>query len=121
MPDFAAPIITPEYYVLSKDSEDSDAKIIAEFCEKAFYSGVSILVPKLRAAYELDDDIARFFEYCHRTYRDGAALYRQISIDYPNRREDLELAGSCLFPSEALLAHQVECADIQKEHTLKEF
>ena len=125
-PDFAARITIPESDTSSKDhisGEDLDTRLNIEICAKAIHSGVSILVPKLRAVWELDDDIARFFQSCPRTYTSGSALYRQVLIDLLNRWKDVEHAGSCPFPpptSDKLLAHQEEYGDFQKAQTLKE-
>lgn len=66
---------------------------MVEVCGKAFYSSVIILMHMLRVAWELDEDTTRFFQFCHRTYRDGAALYRQNLIAFSNRWEELGLAG----------------------------
>ena len=81
-------------------------------------------MPKLCASWELDADIVRFFEYCHRTYRDGAAIIRQVLIDLANRWQQLVLADSCPYPSpnaEELFAHNEEYKALENAQELKQF
>ena len=73
VPDFAAPIPTSDDHTSSRDLH---ARTNAKLCNEAFIAGVRFLVPKLYATWRLDDDVTRFFEYCHRTYRDGAGVFR---------------------------------------------
>ncbi|KAL8829820.1 MAG: hypothetical protein Q9170_005999, partial [Blastenia crenularia] len=89
VPDFAARIPTPDEHYQSEDLSTGDN---ADLCNQAFIAGVKLLMPKLSATWELDDDVARFFEYCHRTYRDGPGILRQVLIDLANRWKELALA-----------------------------
>ena len=121
VPDFAAYIPTSEDYLPSEDLPAGDN---ANFCNQAFQAGVRLLMPKLYAAWELDDDIARFFEYCHRTYRDGAGILRQILIDLTNRWKELGLANPCPYPlptSEEWLTHCEEYKALENAQELKKF
>lgn len=123
MPDFAAHIPTQDDHFPSP-SEDLRAGVNAKLCNKAFIAGVRLLVPKLYATWELDDDVVRFFEYCHRTYRDGAGIFRQVLMDLANRWEGLGLTGSCPYPlptSEGWLAHQEEYKALEYAQELKKF
>lgn len=121
VPDFAAHNSLPDDGSLSKSSPVGEN---ARLCNQAFIAGVRLLVPKLCASWELDADIVRFFEYCHRTYRDGAAIIRQVLIDLANRWEQLALARSCPYPtpnSEELLAHHEEYKALGNAQELKKF
>ena len=139
MPDFAFSIPTPEDLISSEDhipsedcilrddcmsSEDLRARTNARLCNQAFRAGVRFLVPKLYAAWELDDDVTRFFDYCHRTYRDGAAVFRQVLMDLADRWKELALAGSCPYPlpsSEERLPHQDEYQALEHAQEIKKF
>ncbi len=121
VPDFAAHISTPEDHI---PSGDLPARDNAKLCNKAFIAGVRLIVPKLYATWELDDDVARFFEYCHRTYRDGAGIFRQVLMDLAKRWKELALAGSCPYPlptSEEWLAHQEQYKALEYAQELKKF
>lgn len=115
VPDFANLIPPPEAHTSSEEdisSGDLRASFNAKLCNQAFRAGVRLLVPKLHAAWDLDDDILRFFESCHRTYRDGAGVFRQVLIDLATRWTELALPGSCPYPlppsPEEQLAHDEE-------------
>ena len=119
VPDFAAHIPTADEDL---PSERVGAGDNAKLCNNAYIAGVSLLVPKMYATWELDDDITRFFEYCHRTYRDGAAILRQILMDLANRWEQLGLAGSCPYPLptlEGLVTHSEEYKALEHAQKLK--
>ncbi|KAL9030952.1 MAG: hypothetical protein Q9196_000973 [Gyalolechia fulgens] len=121
VPDFAAYVSTPDDYFPSKDLPAGDN---ANLCNQAFIAGVRLLVPKLYTTWELDDDIARFFEYCHRTYRDGAGIFRQVLMDLASRWKELALAGSCPYPlptSEEWRAHREEYKALEHAQELKKF
>ena len=121
VPDFAAPIPTPADQISSKDLR---ARTNAKLCSEAFTAGVRLLVPKLYATWRLDEDVARFFEYCHRTYRDGAGVFRQVLIDLANRWKELAQADSCPFPlptPEEWLAHDKEYKALENAQELKNF
>ena len=126
VPDFADHIPTPDEHHQSEhhQSENLPAGDNAELCNQAFIAGVRLLMPKLHTTWELDDDIARFFEYCHRTYRDGAGILRQVLMDLANRWKELALAGSCPYPlptSEEWLAHREEYKALEYAQELKKF
>ena len=127
VPDFAAPILPPEDHIPSEDhtlSDDPRARLYAKLCNQAFCVGVRLLVPKLSMTWELDDDVTRFFEYCHRTYRDGAGVLRQVLIDLADRWKELALAGSCPYPfpsPEERLTHQEEYNALEQAQELKTF
>lgn len=114
-------IPTPNDYFLSEDLPAGDN---AKLRNHAFIAGVRLLVAKLYAAWELDDDVARFFEYCHRTYRDGAGILRQVLMDLANRWKELALACSSPYPlptSEEWLAHCEEYKALEDAQELKKF
>ncbi|KAL8804028.1 MAG: hypothetical protein Q9182_002819 [Xanthomendoza sp. 2 TL-2023] len=121
MPDFAAHISTPDN---TFTSEYLAAGEDAKRCKQAFIAGVRLLVPKLYAAWDLDDDIARFFEYCPRSYRDGAGILRQILMDLATRWKDLELPAPCPYPlptTAEWLAHREEYKALEHAQQLKRF
>ncbi|KAL9005133.1 MAG: hypothetical protein Q9188_002074 [Gyalolechia gomerana] len=121
VPDFAAHIPRPDDHSPSADLPVGDN---AKLCNQAFIAGVRLLVPKLYASWELDDDVARFFEYCHRTYRDGAGILRQVLMDLANRWKELAMAGSCPYPlptAEECLAHREEYKALEYAQELKKF
>ncbi|KAL8676768.1 MAG: hypothetical protein Q9186_006749 [Xanthomendoza sp. 1 TL-2023] len=121
IPDFAAHIPIPDNQL---PSENLPADENAKLCNHAFISGVRLLVPKLYATWELDVDITRFFEYCHRTYRDGAGILRQVLMDLANRWTELALANPCPYPlptSEQWLAHRGEYQALENAQELKRF
>jgi hypothetical protein len=57
-------------------SHDQAIDRTAKIYNQAFDAGMKGLVPKLFAAMALDDELLRPFRYCHRTWTDGAAAYR---------------------------------------------
>ncbi|KAI4235217.1 MAG: hypothetical protein L6R40_006514 [Gallowayella cf. fulva] len=121
VPDFAAPSPKPDDCFRSEDLPTGDK---ANLCNQAFIAGVTLLMPKLYATWQLDEDVVRFFEYCHRTYRDGAGILRQVLIDLANRWKELALAGSCPYPlptSEELLAHHEEYKAPEHAQALRKF
>ena len=121
MPDFASHISTSDD---RSPSNDLPAGKNADLCYQAFNAGVTLLAPKLYAAWKLDQNVARFFECCHRTYKDGAGILRQVLMDLANRWNELELAGSCPYPlptPEELLTHQEEYKALENEQTLNKF
>lgn len=104
IPDFAAPMT-------DASPEEKPAELQATLCKQAFDVCLQGLIPKLYAARALDDDLLRPLRYCHRTWRDGAAAFRQGLIDISSRWKDLGLAGVCpyaLHSSVDLLEHQKE-------------
>ncbi|KAI4098433.1 MAG: hypothetical protein LQ339_006404 [Xanthoria mediterranea] len=121
VPDFAAHVPTIDD---DSPSEKSRAGDNAKFCNQAFIAGMRLLVPKVHATWELDDDVTRFFEYCHRTYRDGAGILRQILMDLANHWEHLGLAGPCPYPlptSEEWVTHNEEYKALEDAQKLKKF
>lgn len=124
VPDFAVRVdynssenhISPEENLAR---EDATAK--AERCNRLFDLTVKFRIPKLSAARTLDGDLRRIFDYCSRTWIDGAAALRQILIEISSRWKELRLADSCLYPipsPDALLVHQ---KDFQGFQTAQEF
>ncbi len=121
VPDFAAHIPTADDDFRPEKVRAGDS---AKLCNQAFIAGVRLLVPKMHATWELDDDVTRFFEYCHRTYRDGAGILRQILMDLANRWEQLGLPGPCPYPlpkSEELVTHNEEYKCLEHAQKLKKF
>lgn len=124
VPDFAVCVdynssedhISPEE---QRAREDATAK--AERCNRLFDGTVKFRIPKLFAARTLDDDLRRIFDYCSRTWIDGAVVFRQVLIENSSRWKELGLADSCPYPipsPDALLAHQ---QDFQVFQTAQEF
>ena len=121
MPDFASYTPTPNDQ-LSK--EEHNAAVHAECCNKAYVAGVRLLVPKLPATWDLDEDVTRYFEYCHRTYRDGAGVLRQILMDLAKRWKELALPGSCPYPSptpDEEVAHREEYEALEQAQGIRKF
>jgi hypothetical protein len=108
IPDFAQPLLD------SADKERLEPR--SEACAKAFDVGIQILTPKLAAARSMDDSLLRPFRYCHRTWADGAAAFREELIQTSRRWEELGLAGTCPYP----LRSPEEIAVHQKKYRLFE-
>ncbi|KAL8671287.1 MAG: hypothetical protein Q9168_004208 [Polycauliona sp. 1 TL-2023] len=124
LPDFATPLSTTDESTTDENTPSEDTPLVhnSKLCNQAYSAGVTLLVPKLYKSWEPDGDIIRFFEYCHRTYRDGAAIFRQILIDLSTRWNDLGMPGPCPYslptPQEALV-HQEEYGDLEKAQRFK--
>ena len=121
VPDFASHVPIPDDHFPSEDLPTGDD---VKLCNQAFTIGVELLVPKLYAAWELDNDVVRFFEYCHRTYKDGAGILRQVLMDLANCWKELAIVGSCPYPlptPEELSAHCEEYKALEHAQELKEF
>lgn len=104
VPDFAARTI-------DASPEGKHTEIKAALCRQAFDICLQVLIPKLYAARALDDDLLRSFCYCHRTWRDGAAVFKHELIEISSRWDELGLAGSCPYA----LPTSIEILERQKE------
>ena len=121
VPDFAAHIYATEDH---DPPEAPPTRNNANLCNRAYVAGVQLLIPKLSSTLELDDDIIRFSEYCQRTYRDGAGVFRQVLIDLAKRWQELKLTGSCPYSlptSKDLVIHQEEYKDLERVQELRNF
>ena len=121
VPDFAARSSTTADHISLGDFQ---ARTNANLCSEAFSAGIKILVPKLYSTWRLDDDVTRFFEYCHRTYRDGAGVFRQVLIDLAKRWKELGQARPCPYPlptPEEWLDHRKEYKALEDAQELKKF
>ena len=110
VPDFATPI-RPTSSEDATSPENQRARDKAELCSQTFDVCVKGRVPRLCAARALADDLIRFFLYCHRTWRDGAVVFREVLIDISKRWTELGLADSCPYPlptPDQMLVHQGE-------------
>lgn len=81
------------------------------------------LVPKLAAGRALDENLLRPFRYCHRTWRDGAAAFRQELIEISSRWTELGLPNSCPYPlpsPDELAVHRKEFQEFLTARKLKQ-
>lgn len=116
MPDFAA--LSP-----NSSLEDQAADSSAELCIKAFNACLICLVPRLFAARALDDDLLRPFRYCHRTWRDGAAVFKRELIEISSRWKELGLPNDCPYTlptSDESVVWRKEYADFVEAWELKQ-
>ena len=114
VPDFAASL--PD-----TSTEGEPAKAQAELCKQAFDACMHV-IPKLFAARAIDDDLIRPFQYCYRTWRDGAVVLRQKMVETSRRWAELGLTGSCPYvmpTSNELMEHQREYQRFRVAHDLK--
>ena len=122
VPDFAAPIrATSSEDNISPGGQRTRAN--SELCGQAFDACIKARVPKLCAARALDDDLVRFFLYCHRTWRDGAIVFRDGIFEVLKHWEQLGLATSCSYPlptAEELRVHQKEMEAYETAQKLKQ-
>ncbi|KAL9099824.1 MAG: hypothetical protein Q9163_004727 [Psora crenata] len=109
--DWQSSSIEPAFEYADYIPEEKPAEIQAALCKKAFDICLQALIPKLYTARALDDDLLRPFRYCHRTWRDGAAAFRQELINISSRWKELGLAGVCPY----VLPSSVELLEHQKE------
>ncbi|KAI4115641.1 MAG: hypothetical protein LQ338_007826, partial [Usnochroma carphineum] len=116
---------TPDFAASSPDisSEDQPADTGAELCRLAFDACMQGLVPKLAAGRALDENLLRPFRYCHRTWRDGAAAFRQELIEISSRWTELGLPNSCPYPlpsPDELAVHRKEFQEFLTARKLKQ-
>ncbi|KAL8757396.1 MAG: hypothetical protein Q9184_004219 [Pyrenodesmia sp. 2 TL-2023] len=105
---------TPDFARSDSDlsSEDPSTVTSAELCKKAYDICLQGFVPRLAAAKAMDENLIRPFRYCHRTWKDGAAAFRQELIELSSRWEELGLPGRCPYP----LPNREESAAQRKEY-----
>lgn len=87
-PDFAEPISDSLY----KNGWEPKS----EACAKTWDVGIQAFVPKFFIAREIDEAYVRPFRYCHRTWEDGAAAFREELIQ--TARLWTELGRTTPFP-----------------------
>lgn len=112
VPDFAR-------YSSTADNEDIAND---ELCAQAFGGSVRLLMPKLALPWSLDESLLRPFQYCHRTWKDGAVAFRHELIETAEQWSNLNLRGSCPFrvpPDEALAKHRQHYQWFVASQTLK--
>ncbi|KAI9682060.1 MAG: hypothetical protein M1817_000114 [Caeruleum heppii] len=115
VPDFATPVPKPGSLDQIQPS--------SELCGKAFEACTQFLTPKLAAARLIEDALFRPFRYCHRTWKDGAVVFRDELIETSKLWKELGLEGSCPYPlpsPQELTAHNKEYAQFKFAHKLKE-
>lgn len=88
LPDFAR-------YPSTRD-EASDTG--DELCAQAFDGGVRLLMPKLALSRQLDESLFRPFQYCYRTWKDGAVVLRQELIKMARQSSNLDLLTNTPVP-----------------------
>lgn len=89
-PDFAEPLRDPSY----KNGWEPRS----EACAKTWDVGIQAFVPKFSAAREIDEAYVRPFRYCHRTWEDGAAAFREDLIQTARLWTELGLTAPCPYP-----------------------
>ena len=123
VPGFATPILAVSSEDDIESSEGRRARVNSELCCQAFDAGMKGLVPTLRAARALDDDLIRFFLHCHRTWEDGAVVFRDGIFEILKYWEHLGLAKPCPYPlptDEELRVHQDAKENHEATLSLKE-
>lgn len=89
-PDFAEPIPDPSY----KDGYEPKSGA----CAKTWDITIEAFAPKLLVARKTDEAYYRPFRYCHRTWEDGAAAFREELIQTARLWTKLGLTVPCPFP-----------------------
>lgn len=115
VPDFAQPVLVPI------DGDQTDPK--SEACARAFDDCIQLLAPRLSAARSMDGDIFRPFRYCYRTWKDGAAAFREELIQTSRCWKEVGFAEPCPLPlpsSDELTAHQKEYKLFEATQQLKQ-
>ncbi|CAG8403730.1 unnamed protein product [Penicillium salamii] len=69
----------------------------SELCTKAHEVCTRFLTPKLALPRSMDEGMFRPFQYCYRTWKDGAVSFRHELIETSRDWEALGLPGSCPF------------------------
>lgn len=95
----------------------------ATLCQQAYDVCVKSLIPKLAAARVLDSNFLRQFRYCHRSWHDGAAAYRQDLIKLAGRWKELELPGVCPYPlptGEEMAKHEREFKEFEEVQDIRD-
>ena len=96
----------------------------SNFCREAYFTGIKLLAPSLYLGLALDDDVARFFEYCHRTFRDGAGVFRDILFHMVQKLGKLSNAVAGIEPDlklERSPSHEREYKALEDAQELKRF
>jgi hypothetical protein len=92
-PDFALP------QPISDPSEEQDTmEPKSEAYAKAYNACIHFLAPKLSAVRSIHEAYLRPFRYCHRTWEDSAAAFREELIQTSRLWEELGFAVPCPFP-----------------------
>lgn len=93
-------------------STSAEAADDSELCAKAYEVCTRFLTPKLALPRSMDQGICRPFQYCYRTWKDGAVAFRHELIEISQDWETLGLPGSCPF----VLPTPEEMSLHRKEH-----
>lgn len=113
IPDFATGVAS------SAGAEEADD---SELCAKAYEVCTQFLTPKLALPRSMDESIFRPFQYCYRTWKDGAVAFRHELLETSQDWEALGLPGSCPFvlpnPEEIYL-HRKEYKYFEAAQNLK--
>ena len=115
VPDFAG-------FASCTSSEVNTPEQNADLCVQAFEVCLLGRIPNLAAARRMDDDLLRPFHYCHRTWKDGATVFRQELIELARRWEHLGLSDVCPYPlpdAEEGLVQQQDYKSFEIAHDLK--
>ncbi|KAJ5426904.1 hypothetical protein N7465_001974 [Penicillium sp. CMV-2018d] len=113
VPDFAAGVAS------STSAEGADD---SELCTKTYEVCTRFLTPKLAFPRSMDEGISRPFQYCYRTWKDGAVAFRQELIETSQDWEALGFPGSCPFvlpTPEEMSLHRKEYKCFEAAQNLK--
>jgi hypothetical protein len=88
-PDFAEPLHYPSY----KNGWEPKS----EACAKTWDVGIQAFVSKFSIAREIEEAYFRPFRYCHRTWEDGAAAFREELIQTARLWTELGLTAPCPY------------------------
>ncbi|KAI8939376.1 hypothetical protein NX059_003159 [Plenodomus lindquistii] len=93
-PDFAQPHPDP--------SNEERIERKSEACAKVDNMCLQVYAPRLAETKLMDEAYFRLFRYCHRTWTDGAAAFRDELIQTSRRWKELGYTGTCPFPMPGL-------------------
>ena len=85
----------------TESPHDSKREKEISICERTFEVALEGWVPKLHDARALDETLLRPIRYCHTTWRDGVAAFRQELIELSQHWNEL---GSEFLPLPAISA-----------------
>ena len=113
---------TPDYGRVP-DSETDPADSTMQACAQAFEFSTQFFLPRLASPRSVDINIFRPFQYCYRSWRDGAVAFRHEVIETSKHWSELGLEGPCpisLPSAEELAAHQRDYKLFKAAQTLRD-
>lgn len=111
--DWQAASIEPAFWY---SDEVPDFATGSEICAKTFDLSSQFFTQKLTGPRLMNNDIFRPFQYCYRTWKDGAVALRHEMLETARLWNDLGFEGQCCFP----LPTREELEKHKKEYRLFE-